>query len=420
MIMQYLKNSLYALSVVMLPAIAHAQAAAGDSSLTFLYNAFKTESDPAKMELLVQKMEQRATAEAGPNTAMLVSFAKSHVAISFAEAGNVEKANGWLARLDDKEWKDQTELNIANAFIETGKLTAAEKILKPHLESNNASSGGEKSTPGKRFPDKKSYEFMYGRLLYKQKDYQNAMRYMSGIDLQDRRNTENTEWYAMALISAGQKDSADTVVRSLLMQPGDRSDEFMSVAGDFFAKQYKKKDYFRQLTDSVGIIKKQAARTKMKEYSVNEPAPDFHLKDIVGKEVSLASLKGKTVIIDFWATWCQPCVASFPGMQRAVDYYRNDPNVVFLFVHTSERSRTATEDAKRLIDSRHYTFNVCMDLKDAASGKNPAADAFNIKYLPTKFIIDPNGTIRFKHTGYVGKAEALDEMTAMVDMANGK
>src|ERR1700748_85368 len=69
---------------------------------------------------------------------------------------------------------------------------------------------------------------------------------------------------------------------------------------------------------------------------VNQSAPDFKLKDIDGKEISLASLNGKIVIVDFWATWCGPCKASFPGMQLAVNNFKNDKDVVFLFIDTRQ------------------------------------------------------------------------------------
>src|ERR1700749_3607746 len=69
---------------------------------------------------------------------------------------------------------------------------------------------------------------------------------------------------------------------------------------------------------------------------LNDKAPNFILKDINGKTVSLADYKGKVLILDFWATWCVPCRNSFPAVKMAVEKYKNDPDVKILFSDTRE------------------------------------------------------------------------------------
>ena len=63
---------------------------------------------------------------------------------------------------------------------------------------------------------------------------------------------------------------------------------------------------------------------ELKKNIINEIAPDFNLQNIYGDFVKLSNLKGKIVIIDFWATWCTPCISSFPTMDRLVNQYKKD------------------------------------------------------------------------------------------------
>jgi len=117
--------------------------------------------------------------------------------------------------------------------------------------------------------------------------------------------------------------------------------------------------------------------------------------------------------LDFWATWCGPCKASFPGMQNAVEKYQSDNEVVFLFLDTWESAENKTENAQKFIDSKSYTFNVLMD------DNNEIVAKYKVSGIPTKFVVDKNGAIRFKSTGFGGNNDELvNELSMMIDMAN--
>ncbi|MBD0830542.1 TlpA disulfide reductase family protein [Aestuariibaculum sediminum] len=158
----------------------------------------------------------------------------------------------------------------------------------------------------------------------------------------------------------------------------------------------------------------------VKEIVINEPAPKFVIKDVNGNEVTNKDLKGKTLVIDFWATWCGPCKASFPGMQAAANKFKDDESVMFLFVHTFEKSKNALEEAINYLKDNNYDFDLYMDYRNAETRSNQAAAAFEVRGIPTKVVIDPSGNLRFKVVGFKGgKDSMVAELSAMIDMAKG-
>ncbi|WP_341228477.1 TlpA disulfide reductase family protein [uncultured Arcticibacterium sp.] len=145
------------------------------------------------------------------------------------------------------------------------------------------------------------------------------------------------------------------------------------------------------------------------------PAPDFDLVNLKGEQVKLSDMRGKTVIIDFWATWCGPCIRSFPGMKQAQDKYADNADVVFLFVNTFER--VAPEQWKshvqNFVDKRGYQYlNPPLDIN------NSTALAYGVEGIPAKFCIDKDGNIKHKSTGFLGSSEAV--YNEMVEWVEGK
>jgi thiol-disulfide isomerase/thioredoxin len=164
----------------------------------------------------------------------------------------------------------------------------------------------------------------------------------------------------------------------------------------------------------------QKIRAELMGLRKNQSAPSFELKDLRGKTVSLADLKGKTVVLDFWATWCGPCIAAFPAMQMTIDKYKDDPNVVFLFVNTLERV-SETEKIKlidKLFDKNKYSFRVVLDER-LGGGKNyKTASQYQVNAIPTKVVINPKGQVVFNETSSLINIDLIaEELTMMIELA---
>ena len=143
---------------------------------------------------------------------------------------------------------------------------------------------------------------------------------------------------------------------------------------------------------------------------VNKPAVDFALKGLDGKIVKLSALKGKVVVVDFWATWCGPCKASFPYLQKVYEKYKANPNVVILAVNTWENvSGKEREDlVKKFMAENKYTFPVLYD--------QGFVEKYEVEGIPTKFVIDKKGMIQFKSIGFLGGEKMIEEMTMQLEM----
>ena len=129
---------------------------------------------------------------------------------------------------------------------------------------------------------------------------------------------------------------------------------------------------------------------------VGQPAPDFAANTPDGHKVSLSDLKGKVVILDFWATWCGPCQVSMPGLENVYQQIKND-GVVVLSLNTWDEKEQDFKDwvAKNSGTTYHFDF-----VRDPAEGdhaairKNSIAKRlYHVIGIPTMYVIDREGNV---------------------------
>jgi len=118
-------------------------------------------------------------------------------------------------------------------------------------------------------------------------------------------------------------------------------------------------------------------------------APDFQLEDTEGNQVSLSALRGKVVLVNFWATWCPPCIEEMPSMERLNEVMASD-DFVMLAINTEKEGRTVVP---AFLKKTTYTFPILYDDKGVVQNR------YGVFKFPESFIVRKDGTVAEKIIG---------------------
>ncbi len=149
-------------------------------------------------------------------------------------------------------------------------------------------------------------------------------------------------------------------------------------------KKYPTSPYIKSFHESVAQQKQKGEAEK--KVAIGQPAPEITMNTPEGKPLSLSSLKGKVVLVDFWASWCGPCRKENPNVVRAYNKYKSKGFDIFSVSLDKEATNWKAAIAK---DGLSWTNHVC----DFQFWQSPVVKLYNFNGIPTNVLIDRNGII---------------------------
>ena len=378
-------------------------------------------TDPTVFEERLLAWRKAFPEESFPETdRSIYSFATQNLARHFARANATDKALLYLEELKDADNFAMVTYTVVNA-------SAKEEIPKYNALIQHAYQVADKASKSDDEKIKKGDNARYKSALLAL--YANAI-----LDAGDNEQTvsilknrleenEYAGYYANKdveiltkayLLQNKQNEAFDALEK--VMKNNGVNPALEELSRGLFTTQKKEGLSFESYISDIRKVYKEQMTAKYEKEIINLEAPSFTLVNRDGKEVSLADYKGKVVVLDFWATWCGPCIVSFPGMQAAVTKFKDDKEVEFLFINTWQREKDYKELVEKFITDNKYTFHVLFDEMEERS--KAVVTAFGVRGIPTKVVIDKNGMIRFQSAGGSDNVEeVLTEMEVKIGLA---
>ncbi len=142
---------------------------------------------------------------------------------------------------------------------------------------------------------------------------------------------------------------------------------------------------------------------------INSPAPDFNIQTTDEKTVKLSDLKGKVLLLDFWAIWCGPCIANLPGIRKIYSQHqRTEFEIIGISLDGGETSKSTVDDVRNFVAKQQMPWLIAFDNR---GWDNAVAQIYNITNIPIHVVIDKKGSVRLIErsggTDRMNKIEAL-------------
>lgn len=233
-------------------------------------------------------------------------------------------------------------------------------------------------------------------------------------------NTSKNQNYVEYLIADNQYTQVKAVAETFISENLSTKiiDSCYILACNILIKNSNESD-FKKLKETAKFEFEKELKMKL----INIKAPYFSLKDLSGKEFKLSDLNGKIVILDFWATWCSPCIKSFPAMKKVISEFEGK-NIIFLFIDTLENENNSTKrqnDINIKIQQvlKNQDVSDFIVLKDEIKNNFYSTTSnYNVSAIPSKFVIDKKGNIRYTSVGFSSDENLIKEISSVIRILN--
>ncbi|MBE9600332.1 TlpA disulfide reductase family protein [Pedobacter sp. MC2016-24] len=193
----------------------------------------------------------------------------------------------------------------------------------------------------------------------------------------------------------------------LLKNPSDTA--VIKLAKTNFSKFNNAEGAFTTKVKALEVLKNTQLKASLKKIMMHKPGPDLgKLMDLKGQAVTKEMMKNKIVILDFWATWCVPCMQEMPYLQKVYDKYKDHPRVMFMVVNSGARN-TIKDAIGWEAKNPQYTFPLYFN-NDPDIGEK-----VGFTVIPTIAVLDQNGLMQFRTIGFEG-AELEHKLAAQIDV----
>jgi thiol-disulfide isomerase/thioredoxin len=383
-------------------------------------NIYNSLSDIEKAKTLLKEFSNKF-----PKSESVYSL-HGNILMDLCKKGKLDEAKEYLKNMnvefDDETWTWQygTFANATGVCLSNGKdmalteqlneisLKLAKKLIASSKPNPNWLTASQYGYMTKEFA---SHCFLIASRVYeKTKSSKEALKIAEEGYRLSHFSKDLQKTYARLLVENDRAEEGMKII-DVMISSGKAPEELLAAHKKAYTKvKGSEEGYERYLSDTRGKFLNKF-KEEIKSSIVNKEAPAFTLTDLDEKKISLADLKGKIVILDFWATWCAPCKASFPLMKKALEKYSDNNNVEFLFVNTWEKSGEPGENASKYLKENKYPFHCIID----PDGKVTAQ--YEVTVIPTKIFIDKEGKIRYRSTG-ADVDTMIEEIDTVIKLIN--